>query len=41
MQNEIIGIVLGIFPSCRPYFARNDVYNFKNDAERRSLDDIF
>jgi gliding motility associated protien GldN len=29
------------FPSCRPYFARNDVYNFKNDAERRSLDDIF
>ena len=29
------------FPSCRPYFAKNDVYNFKNDAERRSLDDIF
>ncbi len=29
------------FPSCRPYFAVNDVYNFKNDAERRSLDDIF
>lgn len=29
------------FPSCRPYFAINDVYNFKNDAERRSLDDIF
>jgi len=29
------------FPSCRPYFARNDVYNFKNDAERRSFDDIF
>lgn len=29
------------FPSCRPYFARNDVYNFKNDAERRSLDDVF
>ncbi len=29
------------FPACRPYFARNDVYNFKNDAERRSLDDIF
>lgn len=29
------------FPSCRPYFATNDVYNFKNDAERRSLDDIF
>lgn len=29
------------FSSCRPYFARNDVYNFKNDSERRSLDDIF
>ena len=29
------------FPSCRPYFARNDIYNFKNDSERRSLDDIF
>lgn len=29
------------FPSCRPYFAINDVYNFKNDAERRSLDDVF
>ncbi len=29
------------FPACRPYFAANDVYNFKNDAERRSLDDIF
>ncbi len=29
------------FPACRPWFAANDVYNFKNDAERRSLDDIF
>lgn len=29
------------FPACRPYFAANDVYNFKNDSERRSLDDIF
>ena len=29
------------FPACRPYFAVNDIYNFKNDAERRSLDDIF
>lgn len=29
------------FPECRPYFAKNDIYNFKNDAERRSLDDIF
>lgn len=29
------------FPSCRPYFAANDVFNLKNDAERRSLDDVF
>ena len=29
------------FPACRPYFASADVYNFKNDAERRSLDDVF
>ena len=29
------------FPACRPYFATADVYNFKNDAERRSLDDVF
>ncbi len=29
------------FPSCRSYFAVNDVYNFKNDSERRSIDDVF
>lgn len=29
------------FPACRPYFAGSDIYNVKNDAERRSLDDIF
>ncbi|MBS1634653.1 MAG: gliding motility protein GldN [Bacteroidetes bacterium] len=29
------------FPSCRPYFAASDVYNVKNDSERRSFDDIF
>ncbi len=29
------------FPECRPYFASTDIYNFKNDAERRSLDDVF
>ncbi len=29
------------FPACRPYFASTDVYNFKNDAERRNLDDVF
>lgn len=29
------------FPACRPYFAASDIYNFKNDSERRSLDDVF
>jgi gliding motility associated protien GldN len=29
------------FPACRPYFASSDIYNFKNDSERRSLDDVF
>lgn len=29
------------FPQCRPVFARNEVYNTKTDAERRSLDDVF
>jgi len=29
------------FPSCRPIFARNEVYNSKNDAERRTFEDIF
>lgn len=29
------------FPACRPYFAASDVYNYKNDSERRSLDDVF
>lgn len=29
------------FPACRPYFAVSDVYNYKNDSERRSLDDVF
>ena len=29
------------FPQCRPVFAKAEVYNTKNDAERRSLDDIF
>jgi len=29
------------FPECRPVFAKAEVYNTKNDAERRSLDDIF
>ncbi len=29
------------FPSCRPVLARNEVFNSRNDAERRSYDDIF
>lgn len=29
------------FPACRPYFAASDIYNYKNDSERRSLDDVF
>lgn len=29
------------FPSCRNIFARTEVYNPKNDAERRTLDDVF
>lgn len=29
------------FPACRKYFAVSETYNFKNDAERRTLDDVF
>ena len=29
------------FPACRPYFAKHEVFNTKNDAERRTYDDIF
>lgn len=29
------------FPACRPYFAKHEVYNYKNDAERRTFEDIF
>ncbi len=29
------------FPACRPYFAKHEVYNTKNDAERRTFEDIF
>jgi gliding motility associated protien GldN len=29
------------FPACRPFFAKHEVYNSKNDAERRTYDDIF
>lgn len=29
------------FPACRPYFAKHEVYNWKNDSERRTFEDIF
>lgn len=29
------------FPACRPFFAKYEVFNVKNDAERRTYDDIF
>ncbi|CAN5907124.1 gliding motility protein GldN [soil metagenome] len=41
---EIIGyspLFWVYFPQCRPVFAKAEVYNTKNDAERRSLDDLF
>jgi gliding motility associated protien GldN len=41
---EIIGyspLFWVYFPECRPLFAMNEVYNTKNDAERRSIDDVF
>ena len=29
------------FPNCRRFFARYEVYNSKNDSERRTFEDIF
>lgn len=29
------------FPQCRPLFARSEVFNTKNDAQRNTLDDVF
>jgi gliding motility associated protien GldN len=29
------------FPSCRKFFAKHEVYNPKNDAERRTFEDVF
>ena len=29
------------FPACRPYFAKHEAFNPKNDSERRTYDDIF
>ena len=43
-SGEVIGyspLFWVYFPECRATFAKAEVYNTKNDAERRSLDDIF
>ncbi|MCX8080199.1 MAG: gliding motility protein GldN [Bacteroidia bacterium] len=29
------------FPACRPFFAKHEVYNVRNDSERRTYEDIF
>lgn len=29
------------FPACRPLFAKHEVFNTKNDSERRTFEDIF
>jgi gliding motility associated protien GldN len=29
------------FPECRPFFAKHEVFNVKNDSERRTFEDIF
>lgn len=29
------------FPACRPYFAKHEVFNTRNDSERRTFEDIF
>jgi gliding motility associated protien GldN len=29
------------FPACRPYFAKHEVFNPRNDSERRTFEDIF
>lgn len=29
------------FPACRPFFAKHEVFNTRNDAERRTFEDIF
>jgi len=29
------------FPACRPFFAKHEVFNPKNDSERRTFEDVF
>lgn len=41
---EIIGykpLFWVYFPQCRPLFARSEVFNTKNDAQRNTFDDVF
>lgn len=40
-DNIAISLCWVYFPECRPVFASNDVYNPRNDGERRSFDDVF
>ena len=29
------------FPACRPFFAKHEVFNIRNDSERRTYEDVF
>ena len=29
------------FPACRPFFAKHEVFNTRNDSERRTFEDVF
>ena len=44
LTDEVVGyspMFWVYFPQCRPIFAKSEVFNTKNDGERRSLDDLF
>lgn len=36
-----VNLFYAYFPACRPFFAKHEVYNAKNDSERRTFEDIF
>ncbi len=36
-----VGMFWVYFPACRPYFAKHEVFNAKNDSERRTFEDVF
>lgn len=41
-DKEAIGDLFWVyFPACRPLFAKYEVYNTKNDSERRTFEDVF